>query len=162
MPCRRRLPPVRWLALGLTSALTLGAILSPWWECSLGMRTWSVSLANGGARVWWLTGGRTHSQWPTFSAGLGADRAFLGWWLGCHPHVWVPDAWIPAWMLLAPFWLGAAALWKFRPGRDDKPRCAGCRYDLSGVPAREGRTTCPECGESRPEPRPPAEGAATR
>jgi hypothetical protein len=144
---------LRWQALGLAAVLTLGAIVSPWWECSLGMRTWSVSLGNGGARVWWLTGGRAHSEWPRFGARLGTDRAFLGWWLRCNPYVWVPNAWIPAWMLLAPVWLGAAGVWKFRPGRDGKVKCLACKYDLSGVPAREGRIVCPECGDARPEPR---------
>lgn len=96
---------------------------------------------NGGVRVWWLDGGRTYSATGlSVSASLGRGQDFLGWGLRCAPTAWAPNAWIPAWMLVAPLAFAAVVA---RPWRRPAPgSCQACGYSLVGVPA--GR--CPECG----------------
>ncbi len=153
MPRRRRLPPLRWSALGLAAALTLGAALSPWWEAGITGTTWQAVLGNGGLRVWWLTGGRTWQPSGLDVIINGATpRPFLGWWPRCHPYVWVPNAWLPAWVIVAPTWVAAAALWRSRPARTRRGHCPACGYDVSAIPSRAGTVTCPECGGTSPVP----------
>lgn len=142
---RRRLRRTRRAFLTVAGALTLATLLSPWYTLAISGTTWSSRFTNGGLRLWWVDQGRTWGE-PGASFRLGTEDEHYSWTWHCAPYVWVPNAWLPAWIPLAPLWGATAIAYVAAFVPRSRGKCPACGYDLAALPAEAGRTICPECG----------------
>jgi|GEM_PF-3170482 len=145
-----RFRKARWVALDAAFVLSLAALVSPWWYVGIDRPTWSMTVGNGRARVWWLEGGRTFPDGRRpVTLDIRAYRERPTLWFGWNTGPGVPTAWVPLWAAVLPVWGVAGLVCWLGPPMPRRGRCHGCGYSLRGLKAAGEIVRCPECGEQR-------------
>ena len=113
---------------------------------ALGAR--SFILARGSVAFYWQGSSFvSYSSFPNGDPGAGSWRV-LPKWVDLEGSF--PSGFGHSGEFILPLWIptaiGLLCAYFLLPERGPRHLCAKCNYDLSAVPPKNGRTTCPECG----------------
>lgn len=138
-----------WLGVAVGAVALLTYIPCVFTTVALGDANRSVILGRGAVALYWRPVGMAGTT------GVLDPGSWQGGWWRWLPRYHEPDwtsANIPSMTqseLVLPLWLPAAiglvCLYVLLPERGPAHLCE-CGYDVSAVPAKDGRRVCPECG----------------